>query len=203
MITNTFAIGPEGWCSYDYHASMVADGRNVFILSTWRPGEGPNQSNCIMVDHRQWSADTPESPVSILPLLAYRNWVGLDPIDLRGAEVTVYLRGDDLITDGAACYFWVHTPLNRWHLTSQPLHISDGCWADEPNRFMLVNDESQWHNSWAGNPPKRKSLDSALAATHSYGFAFVGFRSEVTGRLSMAHFTVTTPARRTAGACRL
>ena len=31
---NSFTKGPEGWCSYDYHASVVAD-RNVFILTTW------------------------------------------------------------------------------------------------------------------------------------------------------------------------
>jgi hypothetical protein len=195
MITNTFAMGPEGWCSYDYHASMVADGRDIFILSTWRSGQGPKHANCVMVDHRQWSADTPEVPVSILPLLTYRKWLSLEPVDLRQAEVTVYLRGDNLATDGAACYFWVNTSMNRWHLTSQPLHISEGCWAELPNRLNLVNDESKWHNSWAGNPPQPASLDSALAATGSYGFAFVGFRSEVTGRLSMAEFTVTTPGR--------
>jgi len=194
MSRNTFAMGPEGWCSYDYHATMVADGRETFILATRRPGQGPNQANCITVDHRQWSADTPESPVSILPLLLYRNWVNLGPIDLREAELTVYLRGDNLKTDGACCYFWVNTTLNRWHLTSQPLHISEGHWADEPNRVRLVNDESQWHNSWAGIPPKPKSLDSALAATGSFGFAFVGFRSEVTGHLSMAGFTIAARA---------
>ena len=191
MIRNTFEIGPEGWCSYDYHASMVADVRDIFILSTWRRGRGPGGSNCVLVDHRQWSADTPESPVSILALMTYRRWMNLGPVDLRGAELSVHLRGDGLATDGAACYFWAATPLNRWHLTSQPLHISDGCWADEPNRVTLVNDEAKWHNSWAGIPPERKSLDTALAGAISYGFAFVGFRSEVTGRLSMAEFTVT------------
>ena len=195
VITNTFATGPEGWCSYDYHASMVADGRDMFILATREPGKGPNRSNCIMVDHRQWSADTPEAPVSILPLLAYRSWLGLEPVDLREADLTVYLRGDDLVMDGAACYFWVNTSMNRWHLTSQALHISDGCWADQPNRVKLLNDESRWHNSWSGSPPQRKSLDSALGETRSYGFAFVGFSREVTGRLSMAQFTITAPAR--------
>ena len=35
MIKNDFDKGPEGWCSYDYHASMVADGSNIFILATW------------------------------------------------------------------------------------------------------------------------------------------------------------------------
>ena len=189
-VRNSFAKGPEGWCSYDYHAAILSGWRETFILSTWRPGHGPNQANCVTVDHHQWSADTPEQPVSILALIHYRNWVDLEPVDLRGADLSVYLRGDDLKTDGAACYFWVNTTMNRWHLTSQPLHISTGCWADEPNRLRLVNDESQWHNSWAGLPPQRKSLDSALAAAGSYGFAFVGFRAEVTGRLSMAQFEI-------------
>lgn len=196
MIRNTFAMGPEGWCSYDYHASMVADGRDIYILATRRQGEGPNGADCIMVDHRQWSADTPESPVSILPLLTYRKWLDLAPVDLREAEVSVYLRGDNLTMDGVSCYFWVNTTMNRWHLTSQPLHISDGCWANEPNRLTLVNDESRWHNSWMGIPPRPKSLDSALAAASSYGFSFVGFCSEVTGRLSMAQFSIAAPTHR-------
>lgn len=143
--------------------------------------------------HHQWSADTPEQPVSILALIHYRNWVDLGPIDLRGAQLSVYLRGDDLQTGDAACYFWVNTTMNRWHLVSQPLNIGAGCWADEPNRLRLVNDESQWHNSWSGLPPQRKSLDSALAAVGSYGFAFVGFRAEVTGRLSMSQFEIALP----------
>ena len=117
----------------------------------------------------------------------------LEPVDLRGADLSVYLHGDDPKTDGAACCFWVNTTLNRWHLVSQPLHISAGCWADEPNRLGLVNNESQWHNSWAGLPPQCKSLDSALAAAGSYGFAFVGFRAEVTGRLSMSQFEIALP----------
>lgn len=193
MVRNVFTKGPEGWCSYDYHAAILSGWRETFILSTWRPGHGPNGTNCVTVDHHQWSADTPEQPVSILALICYRNWMDMGPIDLRGADLSVYLRGDDLKTDGDACYFWVNTTMNRWHLVSQPLQISNGCWADEPNRLRLVNDESKWHNSWAGLPPQRKSLDSALATATSYGFAFVGFRAEVTGRLSMSQFEITAP----------
>lgn len=189
---NLFEKGPEGWCSYDYHASVISGWRETFILSTWRPGQGPHGSNCVTVDHQQWSADTPEQPISILPLILYRNWMNLDPIDLRGATLSVYLRGDDLNTRGAACYFWVNTTLNRWHLISHPLQIGEGCWTAKPNRVGLVNDESQWHNSWAGLPPKLQSLDDALAATTSYGFAFVGFLAEVTGQLSMSHLELTT-----------
>ena len=37
-----------------------------------------------------------------------------DPLDLRGAEVSVYLRGDDLDLKGAKCYFWALAGGTRW-----------------------------------------------------------------------------------------
>ena len=40
MIANAFGKGPEGWCSYDYHASVVADGRNIFVLAAWQDEGG-------------------------------------------------------------------------------------------------------------------------------------------------------------------
>ena len=43
---NNFDKGPEGWCSYDYHASMVADGSNIFILATWTAQGGVDGSIC-------------------------------------------------------------------------------------------------------------------------------------------------------------
>src|SRR3954470_6339058 len=113
MIKNSFIKGPESWCAYDYHASMVADGQNIFILATWAKTGGVNNGNYIWVDHRRWSADTPEKPLSILPLLTYRNWIDSDPVDLRECEVAVYLRGDNLRLDGAKCYFWVNSPGTR------------------------------------------------------------------------------------------
>ncbi|MBT5056263.1 MAG: hypothetical protein HOM68_06970, partial [Gemmatimonadetes bacterium] len=97
MINNSFALGPEGWCSYDYHASVVADGTNVFILSTWRETGGVNDSGHVWTDHRRWSADTPEQPLSILPFIFYRNWIDAGPVDLTGAQVGLYLRGDGLV----------------------------------------------------------------------------------------------------------
>src|SRR5262245_24645081 len=33
VIKNTFAKGPEGWCSYEYHASVIARSE-IFILAT-------------------------------------------------------------------------------------------------------------------------------------------------------------------------
>jgi hypothetical protein len=79
-------------------------------------------------------------------------------------------------------------------LKSRPLTISSGNWASEPNRLVLRNDESLWYWSWAGDPPKPKSIDQTLSQVHSYGFSFVGFFREVSGRLSMDEFEIR-PAR--------
>lgn len=193
MIKNSFTKGPEGWCSYDYHASIVADGVNIFVLATWMKEGGVNNGGYIWVDHRRWSADTPEKPLSILPLLFYRSWLDADPVDLRGCEVSVYLRGDGLRLDGAQCYFWVNGPGTRWHYAAQPLTIAEGAWAGEPQRFVLHDDEQLWHRSWAANPATALSLTDMLRSAHSYGFSFVGFTSEVSGRLSMAEFTISGP----------
>jgi hypothetical protein len=187
MIRNRFEKGPEGWCSYDYHASIVADGQNIFVLTTWQRNGGVGDHGHIWTDHRRWSADTPEQPISILPLIYYRNWLGDDPIDLREADVSVYLRGDNLRLDGALCYFWVNSPGTRWRLTGHPIAIPEGRWEAEPARFRLRNDESLWHRSWAMRP---QPLDAVLAKALSYGFSFVGFSSEVSGRLSMGEFTI-------------
>lgn len=190
MIRNTFDKGPEGWCSYDYHASIVDDGVNFFVLTVWARTGGVNDSGYIWTNHRRWSTDVPENPISILPFIFYRSWVGADPVDLRNAQVSVYLRGDGLQRYGAACYFWVHSMGTRWHLISQPLDIAEGRWADTPNRFVLRNDESLWHRSWSGDPPNPLPLDHVLGHVESYGFSLVGFSREVSGRLSMDEFEI-------------
>ncbi len=193
VVKNTFAQGPDAWCAYDYHASMVADGRNIFILGTCDPRGGPEGSGCVWVDHRRWSADTPESPLSILPLLTYRNWINAGPLDMRGATVGCHLRGDNLRLDGARCLFWVHAAGGRWHLVGHPLPITEGSWG-EPVRFTLTDDESRWHHSWPRDPQRSRPLTDVLSAVESYGFSFVGFSAEVTGRLSLAQFTIRRPA---------
>ena len=192
MVRNNFARGPEGWCSYDYHASIVAGGRNIFILATWEKEGGIGNAGYVWADHTRWSADTPEKPLSILPLLFYRSWVNADPIDLRDAEVSVYLRGDNLRLDGAQCFFWIHGAGGRWHYTSHPLALSDTSWSSEPLRFRLQNDEPLWHHSWPRDPESRP-LESILGRVHSYGFSFVGFSSEVSGRLCLGGFEIKLP----------
>jgi len=191
MIHNAFDKGPQGWCSYDYHASMVDGGVNVFVLAVWRPDGGVGNSGYIWTAHTRWSADTPEKPLSILPLLFYRNWIDADPIDLRRAEVSVYLRGDNLWLDGGHCFFWVHALHTRWHLTASPLHISEGGWTAEPNRFTLDPDPALWHMSWSKDPAHPIPLDTLLAGAESYGFSFTGFSAEATGKLSMDEFKIS------------
>jgi hypothetical protein len=188
---NRFSKGPECWCSYDYHASMVNGGTNVFVLATWSKGGGPGGRNHIWTDHTRWSADTPEKPLSILPLLFYRSWVGADPIDLRGREISLYLRGDKLELDGADCHFWVRAVDTRWHFNSRCLAIGRNRWGRNPERFRLESDESRWHRSWTNDPATALSLDQTLRRARSYGFSFVGFSAEVTGRLSLADFRIS------------
>jgi hypothetical protein len=93
---------------------------------------------------------------------------------------------------GGQCYFWAHIGRSRWHYSSQPLTITSGTWASEPNRIVLHNDEALWHRSWSGAPPVPRSLDDTLRQSVSYGFSFVGFSREVSGRLSMAGFEIKT-----------
>ena len=198
MIKNSFDKGPEGWHSYDYHAHMVTGA--AFGLTTWEKEGGVNNSGYIWTDQSRWSTDVPERPISILALIFCRNWIDQDPIDLREAEISVYLRGDDLLLYGAECYFWVHAPGTRWHYSGAPIAISSGCWAPGPARFTLVNDESLWYRSYSAEefwhrnyPTGGPSLDAVLGEAWSYGFSFVGFAREVHGRLSMDEFQILLP----------
>ena len=63
---------------------------------------------------------------SILAFIIYRSWVNGPPLDLREAEVSVYLRGDHLDLKGAQCYFWALDQEigTRWHYVSQPLKVN-------------------------------------------------------------------------------
>ena len=150
---SSFDVGQEGWCSYDYNGCIRAD-RRIMVLAEWEPEGGADGGGYVWADEHGWSADTPESPVSVLPLMLYRYWVDEGPLDLRGARVSVYLRGDGLELFGARCYFWVvgSDDRGRWHYDGAPLEISDGRWADEPNVITLHNDEELWRRSWSKDP---------------------------------------------------
>ena len=193
MVQNDFDKGPEGWSSYDYHWSIVAKGANIFVLTTWQRTGGVDGGPYVWADESRWSADTPESPVSILPMLNYRGWSGEGPVDLREAKVSAYLRGDGLQLNGSRCYFWVNKPGVRWHMSGSPLTISEGEWASEPNTITLHNDEAQWYRSWSNDPAGPPSLDDVLSNATSYGFSFVGFGQEPRGKFSLGGFEITLP----------
>ena len=78
-------------------------------------------------------------------------------------------------------------------MTSKPLTISEGRWAEEPNRVVLKSDESLWHMSWTGRKNGPDPLDQALGRTVSYGISFVGFVLGITGKLSMDGFQIRKP----------
>ena len=187
-VVNTFADGPEGWCSYEYHASMIA-GANYFVLTTWAANGGVGDSGYVWADHTRWSTDAPERPVSILPLILYRNWVGEPPIDLRGTELSVHLRGDGLKLGDAECYFWAHTSGTRWHCRGRPVKIADGQW-EAPSRIVIEADDSLWYRSWVRDPEIMAELNTVLGSAGSYGFSFVNYGGEVTGKLSMGSFEI-------------
>ena len=187
---NTFDFGPESWCSYDYHASIVANGNNIFILTTHSKTGGVNNSGYVWTDEKRWSTDTPEVPMSILPFIFYRNWIGEEPINLENASISVYLRGDNLNLYNAKCYFWVYSNNTRWHNTSFPLIISEGKWATKPEKIDIFSDESNWNNSWKGLLENPVPIKEVLRNCESYGFSFVGFEEEVRGKFSIDEFEI-------------
>ena len=188
-INNNFDLGPDAWCSYDYHASVIS-GTNNFALATHERKGGVNDSGFIWVDQTRWSADTPENPISILPLIFYRSWINEGCINLEDAQISVYLRGDNLQLDGAQCYFWVLYNDTRWHYTDIPLVLSQNKWADKPHLFSIKKEESKWNNSWTNLPNGPEPLSSVIKNCESYGFSLVGFKQEVTGRIGMDEFNI-------------
>lgn len=202
----------EAWRAYDYAGDGEAGGLNVFYPLTWQESGGVNNSGYVWADDSRWRIDTPEKPVSILAMLVYQDWrrprpnhqpgtiprgigqgnrngYGGSELDLRNAEVSVYLRGDNLKLRGAKVYFWVITPNSyRWHLVGQPLEVSADHWGKKVT-FVLKNDPAQWHLSFHGNDPV-PGFDTALNRVISYGFSFVGFQGEVTGKFSIDEFEI-------------
>jgi hypothetical protein len=183
-LRNTFDSGPEGWQVYDYNGGSGS--QNVFYPVTWEKAGGVRNSGYVWGDDSRWRIDTPEQPNSILAFIVYRNWVKGDQLDLRDAKVSVYLRGDRLDLKGAKCYFWAldNQIGTRWHYVSQPLPVAEGAWGGKVT-FTLKSDEKLWHRTWARNPASPASLDHVLRECDSYGFSFLGFSGEVTGKFAM------------------
>lgn len=76
---------------------------------------------------------------------------------------------------------------------NNPLTISEGEWASEPNTITLHNDEAHWYRSWENHPSKMTPLDEVLSIVTSYGFSFVGFGQEPRGKLSLGRFEIKLP----------
>lgn len=192
MLITSFDGSNESWRAYDYNGG-IAGGGNVWPPLHWESSGGVNNSGYGWADDSMWRIDTPEQPHSILALIFYRSWIKAKPIDLRDAEISVHLRGDNLDLKGAKCYFWVVNSRigTRWHFTSTPIAVTQRRWG-KAEKLTLKNDEKLWHRSWSRNPATPASLDQALGEAESYGFSFVGFSGEVTGRLSIDRFTIQT-----------
>jgi len=200
IVLNSFNSDREGWQTYDYNGG-IAGGGNVFYPLHWEKSGGVGNTGHVWADDSQWRIDTPESPNSILAFIIYRKWLNGSALDLREAQVSVSLRGDGMNLKGARCYFWaldqeIGTP---WHYTSQPLEVTQSRWG-KPLRFRLNNKESLWHRSWARTPSNPASLDEVLRTCDSYGFSFLNFSGEVTGKFSMDELeirlnAVTSPVR--------
>jgi hypothetical protein len=69
------------------------------------------------------------------------------------------------------------------------VEVAEGHW-DQPSRLVLESDESVWYRSWVRPSFTAASLDQVLSSTTSYGFSFVGFATEPTGKLSMSSFQI-------------
>ena len=196
-LTDNFSTDREEWQSYDFTGG-IAGGGNVFFPVTWEKSGGVNNSGHVWTDDSRWRIDTPENPHSILALIHYPRWVKGDRLDLRNAKVSVYLRGDGLDLKGAKCFFWAVSAKgrkkSRWHYTSRPLKANHGHWGDKQT-FLLKNDESLWHRSWSRDASKPVSLDYLLGNTDSYGFSFLGFSGEVTGKVSMDELEIELAGR--------
>ena len=177
------------WKSYEFNSQT-----DYYHPVRLESNGGPKGRPCIWADDTMWSIDTPENPVSILPLLVFRNWTNKAPVDLRNAEITFHLRGDDLELKGANCYFWVsgYTPrTTRWHYIDQPVDIPDGKW-DTPVTLILRNNPNLWHRSFSSDSQHPSPLNHTLGASISYGFSFVGFSEKVTGRIGLSSFFIKT-----------
>ena len=185
VLATTFDKGPEGWQVYDYNGG-IAGGGNVFYPVTWEKSGGVNGTGYVWGDDARWRIDTPENPHSILALIIYRDWVKGKALDLRGAELSVHLRGDKLDLKGAKSLFWAFNQRRgtRWHFKGHPFKVAEGGWGDKQTA-ALKNDESLWHRSWSRHPDKPATLDQVLGECDSYGFSFVGFSGEVTGKFAM------------------
>ena len=190
LVSNHFDESREGWRIYDYNGGKPGGG-NVFFPATWEKSGGVEDSGYIWADDSKWRVDVPEQPHSILPFIIYRDWVDGKALDIRGAKLSVFLRGDKLDLKGARCLFWAFNRKRgtRYHYTGEALKVSAGEWGRKQT-IVLKNETKLWHASWSRMPDKPATLDEVLRECDSYGVSFVGFSDEVTGRFAMDELVI-------------
>ncbi len=196
ILLNSFDSSSSNWRSYWWGiAGDVAIDR--FYSVTWENSGGVGDTGYVWTDDIRWSIDWPDSN-SILAFIKYQSWDGNPQLNLQNAVVSVYLRGEALDLKGRKLFFWILNAEQgaRYHYTAYPLTISQGSWGVVQS-FVLRNEEVLWFNSWQRNPYNiPTNLDYVLGHVDSYGFSFIGtpFSHEVTGRLMMDEFSITTQA---------
>ena len=57
VVKNVFDKGPESWCSYDYHGSVVTGRGRVFVLGNWEREGGLNDAPYISCEETYWTPD--------------------------------------------------------------------------------------------------------------------------------------------------
>jgi hypothetical protein len=196
-LVNNFDKDAAGWQTYDYDGGR-GDAKNSFYPLTWESTGGVNNSGYVWADDSRWRIDTPENPHSILAFIIYRRWVEEDELDLRDAELSVYLRGDGLDLKGAKCQFWALNAENgtRWHYSGRPFAVPEGDWGAKQS-VTIENDESLWYRSWSRDPSNPATLDHVLSKCDSYGFSFIEFSEEVTGKIAMDELELRLSQRAT------
>jgi hypothetical protein len=189
-IAYTFESGAQHWQVYDYNGGKKG-GPSAFHPVSWATKGGVKNSGYVWGDDSRWRIDTPEKPASILAFFTRRSYARQGAVDLRGAEVSVHLRGDKLDLKGGKCLFWAFSDDKgtRWHYRGHPLSVPEGKWSKKQT-FTLVADEKKWHRSWARDPKKPGRLADVLATCDSYGFSFVGFKEEVAGKFAMDELVI-------------
>ena len=190
LVSNHFTGGHEGWRIYDYNGGKPGGG-NVFFPATWEKSGGVENSGYIWADDSKWRIDVPEKPHSILPFIIYRHWVDGKALDIRGARLSLYLRGDKLDLKGAKCLFWAFNQKRgtRYHYTGAALKVTAGKWGQKQT-IVLKNEAKLWHASWSRMPDNPARLDDVLRECDSYGVSFVGFSDEVTGKFAMDELVI-------------
>lgn len=190
LVLNNFESDPVDWRIYNWWLEGEIARDSFSAVSVENHG-GVDDSGYIWADDTRWGIDWPDT--SILCFVTYGSWQGIPSLDLRSAQVTVYLRAESLDLKGGRIYFWVldGTKGTRYHYVAHPLSVEEGVWVK--NTFRLEDNQSLWYRSWSRDYTNVASLHDTLGMVDSYGISFRGFSNtgKVKGRLEMSKFSMT------------